>query len=88
MDEVVAGVLPGQKEQKIRELQRGGDRVSMIGDGINDAPALARADVGIAIGAGTDVAIGSADIVLMHSDPADVATAIELSLSTTKKIEQ
>jgi Cu2+-exporting ATPase len=88
VDEVVAGVLPSQKEQRVHDLQRAGERVAMVGDGINDAPALARADIGVAIGAGTDVAISSADIVLMHSDPRDVATAVELSRATMRTIRQ
>lgn len=88
VDEVVAGVLPSQKEQRVHDLQRGGEHVAMVGDGINDAPALARADIGVAIGAGTDVAISSADIVLMHSDPRDVATAVELSRATMRTIRQ
>ncbi len=88
IDEVIAGVLPDQKELKVRELKAAGHKVAMVGDGINDAPALARADIGIAIGAGTDVAISSADIVLMRSDAADVATAIELSRATMRNIKQ
>ena len=87
IDEVIAGVVPNQKEEKVRALQEAGHHVAMVGDGINDAPALARAHIGIAIGAGTDVAISSADIVLMHSDPLDIATAIELSHATMRKIK-
>ena len=88
VDQVMAEVLPQDKEQMIRQLQEKGKKVAMIGDGINDAPALARADVGLAIGAGTDVAMESADIVLMKSDLLDAAAAVELSRATIKNIRQ
>lgn len=88
IDTVISEVLPQDKEEEIRKIQDSGKKVAMIGDGINDAPALARADVGIAIGAGTDIAIESADIVLMKSDLLDAVTAIQLSHATIRNIKQ
>lgn len=86
--QAVAEVLPQDKEQEVRRLQEAGKKVAMIGDGINDAPALTRADVGIAIGAGTDVAMESADIILMKSDLLDAVTAVQLSHATIRNIKQ
>lgn len=87
-DQVIADVLPADKERHVRELQDAGGKVAMVGDGINDSPALARADVGLAIGTGADIAKEGADVVLMRSDLMDVARAIELSRATIRNIKQ
>lgn len=88
MSQVIAEVLPHEKSSNVKQLKQGGNKVAMIGDGINDAPALAEADVGIAIGAGTDVAIETADVILVNSNPVDILNIIKLSKASSRKMKQ
>ena len=88
IDRVIGGVLPGEKADMVKQLQAGGAHVAMVGDGMNDAPALTQADIGLAVGSGTDIAIESADIVLVKNDLTDVAAALQLSRATMRNIKQ